>query len=60
MELIEIEKALKEIREICKSNIHCSDCPFRTYGGGSCYIQNRPDGWEFKDDPSDKIGRLFY
>lgn len=60
MEINEIKKALKEVRNICKNNVQCSDCPFRSYGGGACYIQNRPDGWEFDDDQSDKIKRVFY
>ena len=57
--MTELEKALKFIRDECKSHSACKECPLRTYSGGSCCIRDgaTPENWKFKGEEADN--RLF-
>lgn len=47
----EIKRALKLIRDECKSHEICSkECPMKTSTGACAIIDLRPDKWVFTDE----------
>ena len=57
--MIDLEKALRVIREECRSHTRCEECPLRDSDNRGCVIRNgqHPEDWRLVSD--DNEGRVF-
>ena len=55
-----LNEALKAIKEECEKHNRCKQCPLRTYDGGSCCVTTKtPENWSIASEVVEEVPRLF-
>ena len=54
--MVDLDVALRTIREECQKYESCKQCPLRSEGGRTCCITDYgfPSRWKLASDPSDE------